>query len=354
MPPKKFIFYSSMFGIGALSIMPLILLLWMSILTEDVLRNPGRYAGSDTFWVRAASVIYGRYEMNIWQAQQECVRYDNVLLYVPSNGCAFSNREFFTNLTFSDAEGRYIGVKLDPAAKSKPPLIVLGDSFTMGWGVNDNETYSYTIASKISVPVLNLGVSSYGTARELIRGRMSPRFSESKCIIIQYRTNAREDEFFLRYGALPAPTKERFQILLDYKPRKLSFPEISLRVLEYAIPRLRKRIIRVFGEVSGEQLDDSQANAALQADIFLRLVGRFEEYAQKTIFVWGVDPSEIEALLAATNRPKHIIPIRTNTSILDTYTLDKHLNQNGHRTIAVQLLEEIGRHENGRRCIDAY
>jgi hypothetical protein len=333
-----------MLGIVALSVVPLILLLWMSLLTRDVLRNPERYAGSDAFWVHAATVIYFAYEANIWQARQECVRYDKVLFYVPSNGCTFNNREFSTTMTFSDTEGRYIGIQLDPVAKSNPPLIVLGDSITMGWGVNDNETYSYIIASKIRTPVLNLAVSSYGTARELIRGQMNPHFGESKCIIVQYEENDFEENvIFLRYGALPVHTEGRFQIMVNYKPRALSFPELSLRVFQYAL----------FGQVSGERFDESTADAALQADIFLKLVGKFKEYAQKTVFVWGGPPGFIEALLGATDRPKYIVPIETTLSIRDDYyAVDRHLNQKGQRTVAAQLLEAIGRDGNGRRCID--
>ena len=39
----------------------------------------------------------------------------------------------------------------------------------MGWGVNDNETFSAILEQKINRPVYNLAVSGYGTQRELIR-----------------------------------------------------------------------------------------------------------------------------------------------------------------------------------------
>ena len=33
----------------------------------------------------------------------------------------------------------------------------------MGWGVNDNETFSHILENKINKNVYNLAVSSYGT-----------------------------------------------------------------------------------------------------------------------------------------------------------------------------------------------
>jgi hypothetical protein len=341
MPPKKLVFYLVLCGISSLPLMFFIFLFWISSLTHDVLRNPAQHKGSDAFWSQAATAIYYAYEANIWQAQQECARYDEVLLYVPSNGCVFKNREFSTTLNFSDAKGRYIGVQLDPTAKSNPPLLVLGDSITMGWGVNDSEAFPSIIASRTKVPVLNLGVGSYGTVRELIRGRMNMRFADSKCIIIQYENNDFEENItFLRDGALPVPTKERFQRLLDYKPRELSFPELSLRVFQYAL----------FGQFPGAGLGESPTDSALHADVFLKVVARFEEYAQKTIFVWGGRGGFIETLLEDRYRPKNIIPIEMSPFI--NYTLDNHPNQAGHRRIAEQLLKEIGMHKSGRRCIE--
>ena len=39
----------------------------------------------------------------------------------------------------------------------------------MGWGVNDDETFSALLEKNLNRNVYNLSVSSYGTKRELIR-----------------------------------------------------------------------------------------------------------------------------------------------------------------------------------------
>ena len=83
----------------------------------------------------------------------------------------------------------------------------------MGWGVNNDETFPALIASKVEVPVLNLGVASYGTVREVIRIRMHPRFQDANCIVYQYSWNDfDENSVFLAMGALPPPTPK------DLKP----------------------------------------------------------------------------------------------------------------------------------------
>ena len=46
-------------------------------------------------------------------------------------------------------------------------ILVLGDSIAMGWGVNDYETFSYLLEKNLKMKVYNLGVSSYGTIREI-------------------------------------------------------------------------------------------------------------------------------------------------------------------------------------------
>ena len=77
----------------------------------------------------------------------------------------FNNIEFKTIISF-DEFGR---TSDHPINNDSNGIAVLGDSFAMGWGVNDKETFSYLLEKKINRPVYNLGVSGYGTIRELIR-----------------------------------------------------------------------------------------------------------------------------------------------------------------------------------------
>ena len=55
----------------------------------------------------------------------------------------------------------------EPPPKTAP-LIFLGDSHAMGWGVFDEHIFTAQIDNSKYVPY-NLAVSSYGTVRELQR-----------------------------------------------------------------------------------------------------------------------------------------------------------------------------------------
>ena len=104
----------------------------------------------------------------------------------------------------------------------------------MGWGVNDGDTFASLIASRVDVPVLNLGVASYGTVREILRVRRHPRFQDSNCIVIQYSWNDfAENKIFLARGAFTSPTLGRFrQLLSDYGKRKVTFRDVLLQTFE--------------------------------------------------------------------------------------------------------------------------
>ena len=122
---------------------------------------------------------------NIWQSNKECIEFDEDLIFLPKKTeCIFKNLEYATSISF-DEYGRYSN---HPFIKG-PGIAVLGDSFAMGWGVNDDETFSAILEKKIDKPVYNLAVSGYGTIRELIRFEKSGLVDAVDTIIIQYCYN---------------------------------------------------------------------------------------------------------------------------------------------------------------------
>ncbi len=141
----------------------------------------------DVPWiVSAQKSLYrnGMVNANSWLGIPGCVTPDPDLIYKPSNGvCKFDDIEFKTTLNFTD-EGRNTGPKPDGAG-----IAVIGDSHAMGWGVNDNETFAAHLQALSGHPVYNLGVASYGTARELIRLKKSGVLDKVDTIILQYCNN---------------------------------------------------------------------------------------------------------------------------------------------------------------------
>ena len=143
----------------------------------------------DWFWVKSIQKkIYFRGHRNIWQYNNNCTSFDPKLLYVPKIGsCKFINAEFETILNFDKYSRTH--TSLNKKNNIDNFYIILGDSIAMGWGVNDNETFSYQLEKKSKTKVYNMGVSSYGTVREIKRMKLSPYYEPSKTIIIQYHPN---------------------------------------------------------------------------------------------------------------------------------------------------------------------
>jgi lysophospholipase L1-like esterase len=124
----------------------------------------------------------------IWQYYPSCAVSDPHLIYAPKLGtCIFNNPEFKTTLFF-DAYGRRVPARITANQDTKG-IAVLGDSHAMGWGVNDDETFANVLQKMTDKPVFNLGVSSYGTERELKRFSLSGLSEKVDTIIIQYCDN---------------------------------------------------------------------------------------------------------------------------------------------------------------------
>ena len=331
-------------------------LLITSMIGYDLLQHPERHQNTGRMWNVIATDLYYLWEANLWQNKKECVQYDDKLLYKPSSGCRFSNKEFSTQLTFSES-GRSTPSARSP--ESGRPLIFAGDSDTMGWGVNDDETFASIIASKIEVPVLNLAVSSYGTVREIMRLRMHPRFQEANCIFIQYSWNDfHENSVFLARGGLPAPTPERFQqLVFDYGRSQMHFLDVLRQTFDMMVEYptaffLNFAGLREFPLGDDDPLENKGGNPREEAEdinAFLAVLASFRELNDKSLFVIG--PSRFVSALKRGVPPINVFPIQIELAPADWYTLDMHPNKQGHQEIATQILEQLTRTVYGKHCL---
>ena len=165
---------------------------------------------------------------DIWQSHIECIEFDEDLIFVPKKtSCKFKNLEFDTQVTF-DKFGRYS----NHTGKKAPGIAVLGDSFAMGWGVNDDETFSALLEKKIDRPVYNLAVSGYGTIRELIRFKKSGLVNSVDTVIIQYCYNDwGENNYYKKNTFIEA--KQKFDSIENSKP--ISFVKKLRKSFRYSL-----------------------------------------------------------------------------------------------------------------------
>src|SRR5262249_2554790 len=135
----------------------------------------------------------------------DSARYDPELLYTLRPG-----RFTFTNIEYSTVYNvNSLGVRDDEASLTRPEIVVAGDSYAMGWGVQQDEAFPQVIRERTKRRVLNAAVSSYGTVREM---RLLDRvdLSHATTLVIQYCSNDfDENEQFEQRGNRHVPSDER-------------------------------------------------------------------------------------------------------------------------------------------------
>jgi len=171
--------------------------------------------GLTTFWANNPRLIpkpfvwsytyyYDYFDSRLLQYEKSHTVYDSGLFYRlnPNSKSIFANREFSNQISVNS-----VGLRDDEESVKKPAVICLGDSYTMGWGVENSESYPQQLEAISGLRVLNAGIPSYGTARELELLKQLDT-SSAKYIIIQYCSNddgeneaSKENQYQLRISS---------------------------------------------------------------------------------------------------------------------------------------------------------
>jgi hypothetical protein len=116
--------------------------------------------------------------------QYVCGRYDPQLTYLLRPGeCRYGDTEFDTLVHVNSA-----GLRGSEESLDNPDVVIVGDSHTLGNGVRQEKIFATRLENSSGLKVLNAGMSSYGTARELMLLRKLG-VDKAKYIIIQYCRN---------------------------------------------------------------------------------------------------------------------------------------------------------------------
>ena len=283
------------------------------------------------------SLYYGPY-LEVWQNKHDCVTYDEELIYVPKIGaCRHKNAEFDTTLNFTK-NGR-----LMPKIKNKntKPIIVLGDSHAMGWGVNDNKTFSYVLQNLSKASVYNLAVSSYGTEREIVRLEQSGLLENSDIIIIQYHENdLKENENF--HKIKKDEYMNIFTNMTSLKKNKLTIMKKTLRRYKSSLRQIFI-IITNISRKKTKKLDFKPHYIPL-----IESIKKIKNFSEKKIIIFYSDSPS----LRFDNFPNGFDEKYSNVYFYNIYNsefgeelnseenyffLDRHPNKFGHRKIAQSL-----------------
>lgn len=279
-------------------------------------------------------------DRKVLQSDSRCVDFSVELLYVLKPGkCHFSNREFDTVLTIQEARHRVSGPR-----SSRPSVVVVGDSVAMGWGVADDESFPAQLAIRAGQPVLNLGTSSYGTARELLFLRTIAQAQSAGTLVIQYSDNDyRENRTFVfpETGWHATHHRDQFEKLTSYQAKGYSFGVfVSLAA--------KRAWVRLVG--SNPPNPDVATDPHVEAEIFLKVLVKFPELKGKRIllvstllpgqprspFLESVEDSKNSIL---PDWSLQTVPVTLTES--DYFYLDDHINARGHQVVAQTLVERI-------------
>ena len=284
----------------------------------------------DWFWVKSIQKkIYLRGQRNIWQNKEECVSYDANLLYKPKIGvCKFSNPEFDTSLKFN--EYSRVHSNTTNFTNQNDYYIVLGDSIAMGWGVNDNETFSHKLEEFSKKKVYNMGVSSYGTVREIKKLKFSPYYKNSKTIIIQYHQNDIEENIELDINK--NYSKEDFDNILNNKTSKFNTFKFILRNYKTSLRLFFSDIIDIIFKRKNFELihfdnDKKYLEKVLVENIDLsdkRVIVFIITQPWQKVINFPKSNKKVEYILIKLDKPHFFI-------------VDDHPNKKGHLEIAKTL-----------------
>jgi hypothetical protein len=278
------------------------------------------------------------------QMEPNCAQYDQELFYTLKPGtCSFTNAEYNTTVRVNS-----LGIRDDEESLKSPEVVLLGDSFTMGWGVEQDSTFESHLERNLGTKVLNAGISSYGTVRELKLLKRLPT-NRLKTLVIQYHDSdlIENREFSKATDSLIISSEEKYRQTSEMVRNRIGYyfgKHTSLMtkfILKQQLGRLGDR----------KPTDHEDVQYFLNAFTKLPIVDTVNVIIFEASSYGNPHNKFIEALEKELKSNSFKTPLKIRTlnvqpalSSDDFYVLDDHLNASGHRKIAkllAQVIEEL-------------
>ncbi len=314
---------------------------WMYFL----IRHPDMLNLFSRRFQNSISYLYIQGDRKIMQFQKGCGTHSTDFGYTLKPG-AFT----FTEIEFSNQyQINSLGVRDAEEALNAPDIVLLGDSFALGWGVDASETFIKLVEKKMHLRTLNTCVPSFGTVREMLMLRKVDR-SQMKYLLLQYcADDYDENRLYYRNG-------NRAQLMraetFDHITAKLSEPNTY-----YPGKYLRLKFRKKFGKWTRQKPPEFNDDRSLdEVDLFIHVLKQNEDLlADRPLIVFelsGINQTDtftrrLKEKTADSDQPL----FARNMIILDMmqyledrhfYVLDGHLNAAGHTVVADILCRAIG------------
>ena len=286
------------------------------------------------------------YRRDIVQFDLRRARHDPELLYTLRPGrFTFSNVEYSTSYDVNS-----LGVRDDEASLAQPEIVVAGDSYAMGWGVEQDASFPQVIERRSGRRVLNASVASYGTVREM---RLLDRVDMSRAttLVIQYCSNDfDENELFEKHGNRHVPGSEQDWLSAMAQQQRAARYRPLRMLYDTAIWIKRGLEGRHWGGFEPYSPPPERAAA-----LFLNALQYAPRHDLARLRIVVTDPEPDAGFIRALGRlhgdaryPPYIRAIRVvDVSGLMTpdvhFVLDDHLTARGHQLIADAIVAAIER-----------
>ncbi len=113
---------------------------------------------------RMANAQYFR-TRNVFQYNTDNILFDEGRGYIiaPNLNTPYNNREFNTTVTTNK-----LGYRDDEISLNNPDVLILGDSYAWGWGVDENDGVEKLYEKQTGKKAINLSVPGYSSIQELL------------------------------------------------------------------------------------------------------------------------------------------------------------------------------------------
>ena len=286
-------------------------------------------------------------DRNVIQFGAESARWDERLGYTLRPGVfGFGNTEFDTRYQVNDA-----GLRDDQTSLDGPEIVVIGDSFAMGWGVEQEETFPQVLERLSGRKVLNTAVASYGTARQL-RLLEDLDLSRATHLVIQFCNNDYfENQAFEQEGpAFAVQDRDGYdRAVVEYRKTQRYFPG------RYSLALLGRRLGPA-GDGPDHPDPQDPASQRRQAELFLDvLIGSPVDLSGLRLVVFELNGHNREGelfvpalqdVIAAGDWPGFIQDMKVVDLAEELgpdlfFRLDDHITADGHHDLAERLWQII-------------
>jgi hypothetical protein len=301
------------------------------------------------YTMRKAFEYYNKvYGQSVIQFDPKASVYDPELFYTLKPDARFR----FVNAEFDNAfSTNRMGVRDNDSSLNNPAVISIGDSYAMGWGVEEDSTYSERLQALSGKKVLNTAISSYGTAREVMSLRRFDTAALTYLVAQYYDNDYGENIAYLNKGhMLKVSSRQVYENSVKSERLKSCYypGKVFLNVSQILIKQLINKVIPVFRLVPMDLGPGVSEN--LQAKLFLDILSDAPvSFSRCKVIVLYPSPFSdrskmfemaVEALLQEPSYKKRfgnnlrVLKVSEQLQSDDFYLLDIHLRNSGHRKIA--------------------